>query len=60
MILKAKPTYKELDLTKPFYALNSASTHSRLLDGKEVEWKDKIPKDLMEHLTEVKEKKGDK
>ena len=60
MIVKAKASYKELDLSKSFYSLNSASTHSRLLDGKEVEWKDKIPKDLMEHLTEVKEKKGDK
>jgi len=60
MIVKAKASYKELDLTKSFYSLGSASTHSRLLNGKEVEWKGKIPSKLMEHLTEVKQLKGDK
>ena len=58
MKIKAKASYMELDLSKTFYSLNSASTHSILLDGKEVEWNNKIPKELMEHLTEVKEKKG--
>ena len=60
MIVKAKASYKELDLSKSFYSLNSASTHSKLLDGKEVEWKGKIPSELMKHLTEVKKHKGDK
>ena len=60
MIVKAKASYKELDLTKSFYSLNSASSHSRLLDGQEVEWNDKIPSELMKHLTEVKKHKGDK
>ena len=60
MIIKAKASYKELDLTKSFYSLISASTHSKLLDGKEVEWKGKIPSELMKHLTEVKKHKGDK
>ena len=60
MIVKAKASYKELGLTKSFYSLNSASTHSKLLDGKEVEWKGKIPSELMKHLTEVKKHKGDK
>ena len=31
-----------------------------IVEGTIVEWKKSIPKDLKEHLTEVKEKKGDK
>ncbi len=60
MIVKAKASYKELDDTKNFKSLKSCSTHLKLKAGLEVECKDKIPKELMEHLTEVKEKKGDK
>ena len=60
MKVKAKASYKELDDTKNFKSLKSCSTHLKLKAGLEVECKDKIPKELMEHLTEVKEKKGDK
>ena len=60
MKVKANASYKELDDTKNFKSLKSCSTHLRLKAGLEIEWKDKIPKELMEHLTEVKEKKGDK
>ena len=60
MKVKAKASYKELDDTKNFKSLKSCSTHLRLKAGLEIEWKDEIPKELMEHLTEVKEKKGDK
>ena len=60
MKVKAKASYKELDDTNNFKSLLSCSTHLRLKAGLEIEWKDKIPKELMEHLTEVKEKKGDK
>jgi len=57
---KAKESYKDLDDTKNFKSLLSCSTHLKLKAGLEIEWKDEIPKELMEHLTEVKEKKGDK
>ena len=60
MKIKAKASYKELDDTNNFKSLKSCSAHLRLKAGLEIEWKDKIPKELMEHLTEVKEKKGDK
>ena len=60
MKIKAKKTYKELDDSVNFNSLLSASTHSRLLGGLTVEWNGDISKDLMEHLTEVKGKKGDK
>ena len=60
MKIKAKASYMELDDTQNFKSLKSCSTHLRLKAGLEIEWKDKIPKELMEHLTEVKEKKGDK
>jgi hypothetical protein len=59
MKFKAKKTYKELDDSVNFNALLSASTHLKLLDGLVVEWNKDIPKDLKEHLTEVKSK-GDK
>ena len=60
MKIKAKESYKDLDDTKNFNALASASTHLRLLAGLEVDWNGQIPKGLKEHLTEVKVKKGDK
>ena len=59
MKLKAKKTYKELDDSINFNSLLSASTHLRLLADEVVEWKGDIPKKLMEHLSEVKQK-GDK
>ena len=52
---KAKSSYHELDNTKNFKSLLSASTHLRLIAGLEVEWKNKIPKDLKEHLIEIKD-----
>ena len=60
MKIKAKASYMELDDTQNFKSLKSCSTHLRLKAGLEIEWNNKIPKELMEHLTEVKEKKGDK
>ena len=60
MKVKAKASYMELDDTQNFKSLKSCSTHLKLKAGLEVEWKKSIPKDLKEHLTEVKEKKGDK
>ena len=54
MKYKAKASYKELDDTKNFSSLKSASTHLLLIAGLEVEWKGNIPKDLKEHLTEIK------
>ena len=52
---KAKASYKELDDTKNFKSLKSCSTHLRLKAGLVVEWKNEIPKDLNEHLTEIKD-----
>ena len=60
MKIKAKESYKNLDLTKSFYGLKSASTHVLLLDGKVVEWNNPIPKELKQHIEEVKAKKVDK
>ena len=60
MRLKAKKTYSELDNSINFNSLLSASTHLKLLAGEEVEWSNPIPKELMEHLSEVKTKKGDR
>ena len=54
---KAKASYKELDDTKNFKSLLSCSTHLKLKAGLEVEWKNDIPKDLKEHLTEIKNTK---
>ena len=51
---KAKASYKDLDDTKNFKSLKSCSTHLRLKAGLEIEWKHDIPKDLDEHLTEIK------
>ena len=52
---KAKASYKELDDTKNFKSLLSCSTHLKLKAGLVVEWKNEIPKDLKEHLTEIKD-----
>ena len=52
---KAKASYKELDDTKNFKSLKSCSTHLKLKAGLVVEWKKEIPKDLQEHLTEIKD-----
>ena len=52
---KAKASYKELDNTKNFKSLKSTSTHLKLKAGLEIEWKKEIPKDLQEHLTEIKD-----
>ena len=55
---KAKSSYKDLDDTKNFKSLLSCSTHLRLKAGLVVEWKHDIPKELKEHLTEIKDTKG--
>ena len=54
MKYKAKASYADLDDTKNFKSLLSASTHLKLLAGLEVEWKGKIPEDFKGHLTEIK------
>ena len=54
---KAKSSYKDLDDTKNFKSLLSCSTHLRLKAGLVVEWKHNVPKDLKEHLTEIKNTK---
>ena len=60
MKYKAKATYKDLEDSQNFKSLLSCSTHLKLKAGMEIEWKGTIPKDLKEHLTEIKDKKGDK
>ena len=60
MKYKAKATYIDLDDTKNFKSLLSCSTHLKLKAGKVIEWIGNIPKDLQEHLTEIKDKKGAK
>ena len=60
MKYKAKATYKDLEDSQNFKSLLSCSTHLKLKAGLEIEWKGNIPKDLKEHLTEIKDKKGDK
>ena len=57
MKYKAKASYLELDDTKNFNSLLSASTHLLLKAGLEIEWNNDIPKDLKEHLTEIKANK---
>ena len=54
---KAKASYKELEDTKNFKSLLSCSTHLKLKAGLTIEWKNEIPKDLKEHLTEIKDTK---
>ena len=60
MKYKAKSTYKDLDDTENFNSLLSSSTHLKLKAGLEVDYKGNIPKQLKQHLTEIKTKKGDK
>ena len=60
MKYKAKKSYTDLDDTENFKSLKSCSTHLKLKAGIEIEWKGDIPKDLKEHLTEIKDKKGEK
>ena len=60
MKYKAKDSYLELDDTANFNALASCSTHLKLKAGLEIEYKGNIPKELKEHLIEVKNKKGAK
>jgi hypothetical protein len=60
MKYKAKASYLELDDTKNFNSLLSASTHLKLKAGLEIEWNNDVPKDLKEHLTEIKANKGGK
>ena len=60
MRYKAKATYKDLEDSQNFKSLLSCSTHLRLKAGEVIEWKHDIPKDFKEHLTEIKDKKGDK
>ena len=55
---KAKSSYKDLDDTKNFKSLLSCSTHLRLKAGLVVEWKHDNPKELKEHITEIKDTKG--
>ena len=57
MKYKANTTYWDLDDTENFKALASCSTHLKLKAGLVIEWKNDIPKDLKEHLTEIKNKK---
>ena len=57
MKYKAKASYSGLDDTKNFKSLLSCSTHLRLEAGLVVEWKNAIPKELKEHLTEIKDTK---
>ena len=57
---KAKASYLELDDTKNFNSLLSASTHLKLKAGLEIEWNNEIPKELKKHLTEIKANKGGK
>ena len=52
---KAKASYIELDDTQNFKSLKSCSTHLKLKAGLEVKWEGSIPKDLKEHLTEIKD-----
>ena len=52
---KAKSSYKDLDDTQNFKSLLSCSTHLRLKAGLVVEWKHNVPKELKEHLTEIKD-----
>ena len=47
---KAKESYKDLDDTKNFNSLSSASTHLKLLAGLIVEKNGSIPEDLKKHL----------
>ena len=60
MKIKANVSYSELDDTENFNSLLSASTHLILLAGETAEWNGKIPKNLKEHLTEIKNTKGGK
>ena len=60
MKIKAKASYSELDDTENFNSLLSASTHLILLAGETAEWNGKIPKNLKEHLIEIKNTKGGK
>ena len=53
MKIKAKASYRELDDTENYISLGSTSKHLWLLAGLEVVVKD-IPKNLKEHLTEIK------
>ena len=54
MKYKAKASYADLDDTKNFKSLLSCSTHLKLKAGLEIEYNGKIPKELKEHLTEIK------
>ena len=54
---KAKKSYTDLDDTKNFKSLKSCSTHLKLKAGLVIEWDNDIPKDLKEHLTEIKDTK---
>ena len=60
MKIKAKKTYNTLGDSANFKSLLSCSTHLRLKAGKTVDWELDIPKELMAHLIEIKDKKGDK
>jgi len=60
MKYKAKATYKDLEDSQNFKSLLSCSTHLKLKAGEVIEWKGTIPKELKDHLTEIKDKKGDK
>ena len=60
MKYKAKASYAGLEDTKNFKSLLSCSTHLKLKAGLEIEWNHKIPKELKENLTEIKETTGGK
>ena len=54
---KAKVSYLALDDSENFNSLASSSTHLLLKAGLQVEWNKDIPKELKEHLTEIKNTK---
>ena len=64
MKYKAKKSYAELPPTENFLSLGMASKHTFLIEGLEITYNGTLPKELKDHLSEVKEKeakeKGDK
>ena len=59
MIYKAKKTNAELPSSENFLSLGMASKHIWLMEGLEIAYNGNLPKEIKDHLSEVKEK-GDK
>ena len=59
MKYKAKKSYAELPPTENFLSLGMASKHIWLMEGLEIAYNGNLPKEIKDHLSEVKEK-GDK